>query len=903
MASRMRAIRKGASTISRGRLLEILVLSLMFVVALAVRLLPLRFGFYLSEFDPYLQWRMSEYIVKNGFLAWFSWHDTMSWYPWGMTMAQGNLYGVAFTVAAVYEFLRAIGVNTTVFDVAVLFPVVAGALTSLASYFLGKDLWGRGAGLLAALFMALNPSNISRTTLGFLRHEPLGILLMILVFLFFLRANQKGRGMRGTIGYSVLAGLSLFYLTAAWAASYYPMDLIVLYVAALVVAGRYTRQLLLSYSVTYGAFLFLAPLAIPKVGFGSLTSLTFLVIPGVLILLLAREAGGILPTWRHRAYALIVVSVVLVGLAYALVTLKIMVLPSGKFLSTLNPFTRLDMPIVASVSEHRPATWASFFYEYNTLTFLGLFGFFFVLRRFRDTDIFITIAALTSLYFSGSLVRLTLLLAPTFSILAAIATVEMAKPAVDILRQAVIFPKRKIPGLVRIGREFGLAVLLILIIAIVPAFSKAVAAAYAPATIATSSIPVVPSEGTKYQDWLEALAWLHDNTPQSSVVMAWWDYGYWITALADRKTLADNGTQNTTQIAMIAQMFMRNETTAVPMMQKYNVDYVVVFVTYARTQSSSNPSFLGAGEDGKWYWMVQIANETSYGDQTILFQQKTSATTSSTGGSSTTVTYYRILESGNKIISNDTISSGQNLNDNSVLGFMMNTGVKISQATSDYFDNVFTSSNNFVLVYKVLYPKTTVITLNVDKNTVNFGESVSIKGTVADSDGKPYANGTIALADLVTVETGLQLVAYVPVSDGKFSYDWTPGTGNHTLSAHWQGVIGETRAGVSNSVQVFVQTIPVTLTISLSTYNVTLGQNATISMRLSQKLSNGTLTAQYSLNNMTWSKLDPVEPKGGTFDLAWHPITAGTYYVRATYSGSGNYGPATSSTVIVYVKP
>jgi dolichyl-diphosphooligosaccharide--protein glycosyltransferase len=874
----------------------------MFVVALAVRLLPLRFGFYLSEFDPYLQWRMSEYIVKNGFLAWFSWHDTMSWYPWGMTMAQGNLYGVAFTVAAVYEFLRAIGVNTTVFDVAVLFPVVAGALTSLASYFLGKDLWGRGAGLLAALFMALNPSNISRTTLGFLRHEPLGILLMILVFIFFLRANQKGRGTNGTIAYALLAGLSLFYLSASWAASYYPIDLLVLYVAVLVVTGRYTRQLLLSYSVTYGAFLFLAPLAIPKMGFGTLTSLTFLVIPGILILLLAREGTSALPSWRHRAYALIVVSVVLVGLAYALVTLKIMELPGGKFLSTLNPFTRLDMPIVESVSEHRPATWASFFYEYNTLTFLGLFGFFFILRRLRDTDIFITIAALTSLYFSGSLVRLTLILAPTFSILAAIATVEMAKPAVDILRQAVIFPKRKIPGLVRIGREFGLAILLILIIAIVPAFSKAVAAAYAPATIATSSIPVVPTEGTKYQDWLEALAWIRDNTPQSSVVMAWWDYGYWITALADRKTLADNGTQNTTQIAMIAQMFMRNETTSIPMMEKYNVDYVVVFVTYARTSSTAtSPSFLGAGEDGKWYWMVKIANETSYGDQTVLFQEKTSVTASATGGSSTTITYYRILENGNKIISNDTISSGQNLNDNSVLGFMINTGVKISQATSDYFENVFTSSNNFVLVYKVLHPKTTVMTLNVDRTRVNFGESVTITGTVADTEGEPYKTGTVRLQDMTGGEAG-QLVADVDVSDGKFSYDWTPSAGNHTLSAQWTGVRGETRSVTSNPVQVIVESIPVTLTISLSEYNLTLGQNVTISMVLSQKLSNGTLTAQYSLNNKTWSKLDPVEPKNGTAEVSWNPVTAGTYYVKATYSGSGNYGPATSETLILYVK-
>jgi hypothetical protein len=233
---------------------------------------------------------------------------------------------------------------------------------------------------------------------------------------------------------------------------------------------------------------------------------------------------------------------------------------------------------------------------------------------------------------------------------------------------------------------------------------------------------------------------------------------------------------------------------------------------------------------------------------------------------------------------------------------MMNTGVKISQASSDYFDNVFTSSNNFVLVYKVLYPKTTVITLNVDRNRADFGESVSIKGTVTDSEGKPYATGTIALADLMTVESGQQLVAYVPVSDGKFSYDWAPSAGNHTLSAHWQGVRGETRPSASNSVQVSVQTIPVTLTMSLSTYDLTLGQNVTISMRLSQRLSNGSLTAQYSLDDKTWSKLDPVEPKDGTFELAWHPVAAGTYYVMVTYSGSGNFGPATSNVVIVYVK-
>ncbi len=893
LAERVRAIRKAASGISRGRVLEIGVLSLVFVVALAVRLLPLRFGFYLSEFDPYLQWRMAEYIVKNGFVAWFSWHDTMSWYPWGMNMAQGNLYGVAFTVAAVYMFLHAIGVQATVFEVTVLFPVVAGALTSIACYFLGKDLWGRGAGLLTALFMALNPSNISRTTLGFLRHEPLGIFLMVLVFIFFLRANQKGRSSRSTITYSILAGLTLFYLAATWAASYYPMDLIVLYAAVLVLTGRYTRQLLFSYATTYGIFLFLTPLAVPKTGFGTLTSLSFLVIPGVALLLLAREAGSQLPSWRSRAYALAVASAVLVGLAYALVTLKIMDLPTGKFLSTLNPFTRLDMPIVQSVSEHRPATWASFFYEYNTLTFLGLFGFFFIIRRLRDTDIFLVLAVLTSLYFSGSLVRLTLILAPAFSLLAAIATVEMAKPAVDILRQAVIFPKRRIPGLVRIGREFGLAMLLILIIAIIPAFSKAIAAAYAPATIVTSSIPALPAEGTKYDDWLQALAWIRDNTPRSSVVMAWWDYGYWMTALADRRTLADNGTQNTTQIAMIAQMFMRNETTAIPMMQRYNVSYVTVFVTYARTQGQSSPSFLGAGEDGKWYWMVRIANQTSYGNETILFQEKRAQTE---------VTYYRVLKNGDKVVANETISAGQQLRDNSILGFMMNTGVGISQATSNYFDRVFTSSNNFVLVYKVLYPKTTIVTISIDKNRVKYGESVHITGTVTDDEGNPYRTGTVTLQDSIQVGVW-DNVAAVNVVDGKFTYDWTPPAGNHSVRVSWSGTKGESLPAVSSSVQLFVEAKTVTLAISLSNYNVTLGENVTISLRLSERLSNGTFTIEYSTDNATWLNLATAEPKNGTADYLWEPAKAGTLYIRANYSGSGNFGPATSGVAVLYAKP
>jgi len=43
-------------------------------------------------------------------------------------------------------------------------------------------------------------------------------------------------------------------------------------------------------------------------------------------------------------------------------------------------------------------------------------------------------------------------------------------------------------------------------------------------------------------DWPDAMQWVKENTPKDAVIAAWWDYGYWISTLGERKTLADNAT-------------------------------------------------------------------------------------------------------------------------------------------------------------------------------------------------------------------------------------------------------------------------------------------------------------------------------------------------------------------------
>ena len=53
-------------------------------------------------------------------------------------------------------------------------------------------------------------------------------------------------------------------------------------------------------------------------------------------------------------------------------------------------------------------------------------------------------------------------------------------------------------------------------------------------------------------DWKDATLWIKQNTSEDAVVASWWDYGYWITTLSERTTLADNATLIDWQIKKLA---------------------------------------------------------------------------------------------------------------------------------------------------------------------------------------------------------------------------------------------------------------------------------------------------------------------------------------------------------------
>ncbi len=75
--------RAGSIEFQTKHLLVIAVLALAFSCALIMRFYPIKYGYYLNEFDPYFDYRATKFIVDNGLNAYWQWHDTMSWYPEG----------------------------------------------------------------------------------------------------------------------------------------------------------------------------------------------------------------------------------------------------------------------------------------------------------------------------------------------------------------------------------------------------------------------------------------------------------------------------------------------------------------------------------------------------------------------------------------------------------------------------------------------------------------------------------------------------------------------------------------------------------------------------------------------------------------------------------------------------
>jgi dolichyl-diphosphooligosaccharide--protein glycosyltransferase len=228
---------------------------------------------------------------------------------------------------------------------------------------------------------------------------------------------------------------------------------------------------------------------------------------------------------------------------------------------------------------------------------------------------------LTAVYFAASMVRLFFLLAPAFGLVAAVGITGVLKPFVVLLREPPKITKKKL-GLEHVGKEFsGTAIFLMFLILMtnlafspqsggVPSVYRQV---YVPVSLTAASLPVIPSQ--PIMEWYDALAWIKNNLESTTIVVSWWDYGYWLTMVGNVTTLNDNLTINSTQIENVGFMFMANETQSLEMLATYHADYILTFVTVGETTGTTSTgsipvgTFVGYGDEGKWTWMARISGE------------------------------------------------------------------------------------------------------------------------------------------------------------------------------------------------------------------------------------------------------------------------------------------------------
>jgi dolichyl-diphosphooligosaccharide---protein glycosyltransferase len=596
----------------------ILVLIIAFSTAFIIRSYPIKYGFALNEFDPYFDYRATKYIIDNGFEAYLNWHDYQSWYPEGRfvpTTSQVALHLIAATMYKIFGF------GTSLMDFVIMFPVVIGSLTTIVIFALVRNLSGTTAGMFASLLFAFMPAIIQRGNLGWFKSEPLGLFLALLSVYLFL-SSIKSKNIKRTILTAAGGGLILGLANSSWGGiQYFSIPLGIFF---FLLPFLRKDSIFLYGIITFTLLTLLTAGAFPRPGISFVIGL-----PGIALIvgMVFAIVGTIIrtkssPTKANRnliaalgIFVLLTVSIFLIG-AYQ---------PSSfRYLVAINPFLSSHNPLVESVAEHSTPTVIDYFTDYSILLIFAGFGVWVSFSKRTDMTIFALIIGLTGLYVSATFARLMVYSSIAIVILASIGLYELTRSILQsrIENQNKI-KEREFRKNIKEGK-------------ILPEVKPLVKFSFVAMIIFLVSIPLIDYNGLIYpknfnwissadippsivngatgfrmqvEDWVDAVDWIANNTPKDSVIASWWDYGYWITTLGNKTTLADNATINQTRIQTIAKMLMSEQETATQIAQDLKADYILVYIVADRHNGPNGNSFytLGSGGDeSKKQWFMKI---------------------------------------------------------------------------------------------------------------------------------------------------------------------------------------------------------------------------------------------------------------------------------------------------------
>jgi len=255
-------------------IIKLLVVLACFYVAIQeayrIRLYAIKiYGKIIHEFDPWFNYRATEYLSQNTLSKFFTWFDYMSWYPLGRPVGTTIYPGMQIASVAIWRLLRWVSrksiqqftlglgnVKMSLNDVCVFVPAwfgaVASVLTGLLTYEVYRSWFSAGV---AALIMAVIPAHIMRSVGGGYDNESVAMTAMVLTFWTWCLALRRGEASKAPAWRpyvcGIAAGLSYAFMVWTWGGFIFVGNLVAVHAAVITALGYFSAELHVAYTMFY----------------------------------------------------------------------------------------------------------------------------------------------------------------------------------------------------------------------------------------------------------------------------------------------------------------------------------------------------------------------------------------------------------------------------------------------------------------------------------------------------------------------------------------------------------------------------------------------------------------------------------------------------------------------------
>jgi len=512
-----------------------LLMFIIFAVSLFLRVYPTYGSVFagdwvrFQDYDPWYHLRLAENTLHH--LPEFISFDPYLFYPHGQSVGFGPLFDLL--VAAVAGVVGWGSPSQQALEaVAAYLPAVLGALITVPVYFLGRALYNRLVGLIAAALTAVVPGIfLLHSLLGYTDYYALASLLSVVTILMFVLALRSASGkdawalmlrgrwedLRRPLLYTLLAGIALGLYLISWAGGLFLVFILFCYILLQHVIDQF-RGRPCTYLSFIGVISFVVALLIvlPFLHQGGISEL-HLVSPLVAIAAFLVASAVSLGLRRLSRYlyplALIVLALVGVGGLY-------LVSPSF-FRSIMDGFQALGPQGASATSEMSPLLFPQGLFsltpawdDFTVVFFVALIAlvllFINVLKEWKAEGTLFLVWSLAMLAATLSQRRFGYYFAVNAALLSAYLTwqvLEWSRPRKAVLRRSERRRGERLAARVKkrpLHQGLGWGYILVAAIAAVALFYPNIARA----------VTVAKGVEGPNKDWHDSLVWMRENTPE-----------------------------------------------------------------------------------------------------------------------------------------------------------------------------------------------------------------------------------------------------------------------------------------------------------------------------------------------------------------------------------------------------